>query len=143
MHQGLIESSNSEPQTTNTISSSPSPSQHGFLRSQPSLSGHDGLRLSDRSPPPVTVWSSSGPAGDGDLDLVGRGLGRLSLFNDPEADTRDSPVSAGAQRIADYENALIVASRQTSRPPVAFQVIKCARSSGGAQLTDCPNGVSS
>ncbi|KAM7200048.1 F-box/WD repeat-containing protein pof10 [Naviculisporaceae sp. PSN 640] len=143
MHQGLIESSNSEPQTTNTIPPSPSPSQYGFLRSQPSLSGHDGFQLSDRSQPSATdrPGSGSGPASDGDADLVGRGLGRLSLFNDPEADTRDSPVSAGVQRIADYENALIVASRQTSRPPVAFQVIKSTGSPGGAQLTDCPNEI--
>ncbi|KAK4208459.1 F-box/WD repeat-containing protein pof10 [Rhypophila decipiens] len=141
MHQGLIESSNSEPRTTSIISPSPSTSQHGILRSQPSLSGHDGFQVSDRSLSPETARPSSGLAGSGQVDHLGRGLGRLSLFNDPDAALRDSPVSAGAQRIADYENALITASRQTSRPPVAFQVVKCSGSSGGAQLTDCPNEI--
>lgn len=143
MHQGLIESSNSEPQTTNTIFSSSSTSQYGFLRSQPSLSGYDGFRLSDCGPSPVTVQPTSDPTGDGDPDHLGRGFGRLSVSSETDTDARYSPVSAGAQRIADYENALIVSSRQTYRPPVGFQVIKCSGSSGGAKLTDCPNGASS
>jgi len=141
MHQGLIESSNSEPQTNQTSSSSPFVPQYGILRPEPSLSEHEIFGASDRSSCPSAILPSSDPASSVDLDHLGRGLGRLSLFNESDADPRTSPVSAGAQRIADYENALISSARHVPRPPVGFQVIKCPSSSDGAKLTDCPNGT--
>ncbi|KAK3318658.1 hypothetical protein B0H66DRAFT_591342 [Apodospora peruviana] len=145
MHQGLPESSNPESQT-NTLSSSLTSSQHGFLRPQPSLSDHDGSRQHECSPSPGFAAAAAGAIDPAEL---GRGLSRLSVFDDSDADSdarssASSPTVAPAgQRIADYENALITsAARRSPRPPMGFKVIKRPNVPfDGVRLTDFPNEI--
>jgi hypothetical protein len=131
MQHGLTETSNREPRSNPSQTSSPPSSQHGFPLAQPGLPV---LRRSSRSCS-TSSGSRSAFSEAGELD---HGLDRLSISGGP---TLSGP--RAGQRILEYENGLRgTVPRQSPRPPLAFQVVKRPGSaSGGVQLSDFPNGM--
>lgn len=131
MQHGLTETSNRDPRSNPSQSSSPPVSQHGFPLAQP---GSPDLRGPSRSCS-TSSGSRSAFSEAGELDY---GLDRLSISGGPAL-----PGSRAGQRILEYENGLRGnVPRQSPRPPLAFQVVKRPGSaSGGVQLTDFPNGM--
>ncbi|CCC08292.1 hypothetical protein SMACR_01840 [Sordaria macrospora] len=129
MHPGSIETPVSVPRDPNLISSDQA-AQHGSPRSQPSSP--------DDASPHESIFGGDVASGSDDGHRFDQDFGRLRAADYVSA---AQPVMTAGQRIAEYENALLL-SRQHVPHTLAFQVVKnTSNSPGRVKLTDFPNEI--
>lgn len=129
MHPGSSETPVSVPRDPNLISSDLF-AQHGSPRSQPS-SPND-------ASPRESIFGGDAASGSDDGHHFDQDFGRLRATDYASV---AQPVMTAGQRIAEYENALML-SRQHVPHTLAFQVVKnSSNSPGRVKLTDFPNGT--
>ncbi len=124
--------------TSGSPSSTSTPFQHGFPRSQPDdTDGHPLVRTGSSSSRPDSVAGASSADGlDLDADQLEERLRRLS--HGSYRSTGNGRPSIAGQRISEYERAL---TPSAPRQALGFKVTKRSQSpSDGVQLTDFPNG---
>ncbi|KAK1775063.1 hypothetical protein QBC45DRAFT_445522 [Copromyces sp. CBS 386.78] len=129
MHPGSTETPVSLPRDPNPIFSDQA-AQHGSPRSQPSSP--------DDASPHESIFGGDVASGSDDGHRFDQDFGRLRAADYVSA---AQPGMTAGQRIAEYENALLL-SRQHTPHTLAFQVVKKTSSlPGRVKLTDFPNEI--
>ncbi|KAK3398527.1 hypothetical protein B0T20DRAFT_210657 [Sordaria brevicollis] len=131
MHPGSTETPVSAPRGPNTISPDQA-AQHGSPRSRSQPSSPD-----DASPH-ESIFGGDVASGSDDGHRFDQDFGRLRAADYVSA---SQPVMTAGQRIAEYENALLL-SRHHAPHNLAFQVVKSTSNSPGrVNLLDFPNEI--